>query len=115
MKDMEIPDSYPREYKKCPACGSTETVAKRAKREEVNAGKWLPDTPVRMFPVVTSMIDPKLASKILSCTVLLSDFDICWECGLLYCVKVSKIQGIVQHQPMQGQGPGFPPGSFGMG
>jgi len=91
----------PKEFKKCPVCGSEKRVSQEGfDKEEVNK------LPNRITHMKSEGII--LPTSILSTTApaIVMDFDVCSECGCFYAVKVSK-QHIPVSMPQGNQPQGF--------
>ena len=102
---------FPRVYWKCPRCGCEETVCRKAWQEEVNEGhvsQELKDLSVALERTATPLTDPK-RGMVLSVRLLITSYDVCWECGLRYAVRVEKQVAPVQFQPGHGQQGRMPP------
>lgn len=103
---------FPLNYTKCPVCGSTKRVAETLVKQEQEKGKIRPGVNTFLFMQQTLVMDP---SKILvSVPVLLTFYDVCLDCGTVYCVHAELGQGTPQmKQPPPGGNMrpfGFPQG-----
>lgn len=111
-KEEEL--QFPIEFDKCPVCGSTRRLVALVTDEEIEKGNIKKETKGKI-PFLSgraAIFDPtalKLISIPSHCPVLVGYFDICLECGTLYCTKIEKHIGHVQVE----RKPGIPP--FGKG
>ena len=108
---------FPMEFKKCPACGSAETVGKTVGDEEKAKGKMKPESVAIIENKAVVFYDPKVVS--LTCTMLILQTDICLKCGTIYCVKIIKqqmqtaqLQAMMAPAGSPGRGFNPPPGRF---
>lgn len=117
--DNKEKELYNKNFKKCPVCGSEETIAHEAWLDEIDAGR-VPqssrDLLVASDHKLNPLIDPAHPPK-LTTAALEYIFDVCAECGTLRCSSVQKRVGVVGMQP-PGQGRQGPMGgmmNFGRG
>jgi hypothetical protein len=89
-------DVTSKEFKKCPDCGSEETVAFTLTKGKFNA----------LEKIIVATEQPILA--VASVKAICVDFDVCWNCGRRRCTKAEIIS-----VPIQFQGPP-PPQSSGL-
>ena len=87
---------YPKTYDKCPACGSTQRLV-----AEEMADKLKPNQKAAILVTQTPLINNDLVTKIIATRpvkVLVGLFDVCAECGLLYCFEAQIQQAILSNQ-----------------
>ena len=77
---------FPIEFKKCPNCGSSDTVCRQACENESSIPK---DTFVSLEKRITPIQDFTKIS-LPTITVLVRHYDTCAECGLDRCTRVEK-------------------------
>ena len=90
---------YPKVFEVCPACGSNDKVIATETDEEISNKHLSVGTKMAVLITRTPIFNPKDA-KILSkreIPVILAFYDICYDCGTLYCCEVQKT--IVTAQP----------------
>lgn len=99
---------FPMEIKKCPSCGSSETVTGLAWQEEADKGKVDRDTPVAAEHLQVPLLDPSKSVGI-SSGILIIHIDYCANCGTRYCTRVEVVTGQVHvGSPPGGGMKGFP-------
>jgi len=104
---------YPKKFDKCPVCGSTSRVVGDEVMSEIEKGNISSDVMLSALVTRTPLYDPKnviLGKKQVPGIVAL--YDICSDCGTLYCTEVQKHRLIVEVQSRQR--PEMPP-FFGRG
>jgi len=90
----------------CPNCGSGKRIIDGIKDEEVASGKVDKELVVGSAVRHLAVFDPKKASGLLRCPVIVIVQDICAECGTEYICYIGKTEG----RPQIGPPPGMPPG-----
>ncbi len=78
----------PMAWGQCLACGSPDTVAKIVKANEVAKGKMRAEIKAAFWQLSLVVVDDQRIGQILSAPALTALFDICADCGILYCVHV---------------------------
>ena len=103
------------EVKKCPICGSTETVSKIAMKVAVEAGKVPEGAFSALRQDMVALDNPQTAA--LSVRMMVYSYDYC-VCGIEYLTRLEfkTVPVTAQFNPPKGQGkgPNFPP-IFGRG
>ncbi|MHB8084366.1 MAG: hypothetical protein ACYDHZ_00875 [Dehalococcoidia bacterium] len=103
--------AFPVEIKKCPVCGSPDTMVNVAVEEAKKANKLPHDFPFGSAEkVAAALIDQRFVGAM--APAVLMHFDVCYNCGTRYCTKAEIIQVPVQVQ-MNPRGKMQPP--FGHG
>ena len=100
---IETKPEFPKEFTKCPVCGCEETLSGIVSKEQIEAGKLDPNT--RTFIFQTNSVIASGHGRWLSAPAIVSHFDVCADCGTMYCIHtqvVTVMQG--QKQP-QGKNP----------
>ena len=114
MKD-EKELKFPLTFSVCPACGSTRRAAEMVTEKEIKKGKIKKETKIPFMSGRAPIFDPTQVSRLvglpLQCPLLVAYFDICYDCGTLYCVRVEKHTGAVEVEMPKGK----PPVGFGRG
>ncbi len=98
-----VPFFLPKEFKSCPNCGSTRRFCEMAMTDEVPAPGQKKKTPVLMSG---EYVYDGLAGPI----ILQGLFDVCCDCGILYCVMMQKVQSKIAPLSPPGGPPGRPRG-----
>lgn len=95
---------FPIEFKKCPNCGSTETVAELAVQEAEKTKGVRRETPfASLEKVIIPLANPGKTAK-LTLPMVVCHYDVCANCGLRYCTKAEIIDA-----PIKFSLPGQPP------
>lgn len=102
--------SLPLRFKKCPICGSSETVCGVAFKEEIAQGKVDAEFPGSLEQRVIPKFTPGKVAGV-TVDVIVRHYDNCAECGFEYCTKVEIVKAPIKMAP-KGSGFGAPPGGF---
>jgi hypothetical protein len=99
-------NNFPLEFKKCPNCGSTETVAELAVQEaEKTKGVKREGPFASLEKAAIPLADPGKTAK-LTLPMVICHYDVCAGCGLRYCTKAEIIDApitfTVKGQPPPG-------------
>jgi len=99
---------FPIDFDSCPNCGSTRRLAEEVMRKEKDKGKVGEDTKPFAFSGQSLMADPR--KTFLSAPILLTFYDVCADCGTVYCVHAELGTATPQMKPRQGpnRGMGMP-------
>lgn len=90
-----LQDSALASFDKCPACGCQEAIARKVGEEELTKGNIPWDAKVFINRIATPIVD--LRGPIgRSVSVIITYYDICLRCGCYYCVRVEKVQGVLE-------------------
>lgn len=85
---------FPLDFTKCPVCGSTERLAETLVKQEQENSKIGKDAKPFLFQEQTLIMDPR--KVVLSFPVALSFYDVCLNCGTVYCVHAELARGTPQ-------------------
>ena len=99
---MEKPD--PITFDKCPACGSTRRIAGMEIQSQIDKGRANPNTQAWLFNHQSMIAD--MSRTHLQVPIILSFYDVCVDCGTVYCIRVEKGMATPKVNMPQ-QGPGF--------
>ncbi len=99
---MEEKPMFPINIDKCPNCGSTRRIANEVLEIEKEKGKIGPKVVSFLFQHQSLITDP--AKTVLSAPIIMSFFDVCVDCGTVYCIHAEV------KTAMPGQTPGGPAG-----
>jgi predicted ATP-dependent serine protease len=83
---------YPKKFDVCPNCGSMNRVIEQEAMAEAVKGNTKTMEKVGVISFQTTIFDPKTASIIApkEFPVIITRFDVCADCGILYCVELDK-------------------------
>lgn len=86
-KDREKNFAFPKMFDKCPICGCTDTVCRKACEGEpsIAAGTF-----VSLKKSITPIADQSHLTT-LALKGILIHTDVCWDCGFEYCTKAEKV------------------------
>ena len=104
MENLGTP--YPKTWDKCPVCGCTDTIANSVLQEEKDKGKIGKEA--KAYISQTQSLIADMTKAFLTAPVITAYYDICVDCGIVYCVHVEVVQAspqMTQLKPGQ-QGPG---------
>ena len=94
-------NSFPREFSQCPKCFATATVTRLAAAELLAKGGHIkPDVFLSMRKMIVPLIEPSTA--VLSVPAMIVHYDICFDCGTEYCIKVEKLDLPITFTQVQG-------------
>ena len=99
---MEI--KYPKTFTECPCCGAETAFAKVETDNEIEAGKMKKGSRTPFLALRAPIFDPNPTGVLIASRqiqMLTGFFDVCTECGTLYCVEMKKEVGIAQTQVQQ--------------
>ncbi len=89
-------------FTKCPSCGGENTVMKDAVQKEIDKGTMLEGTRIPAFYSSVPIMSPTsklLAPKTVPVATFI--FDVCSDCGCVYCIQVIEDVGQVQMRPQK--------------
>ena len=100
--------SYPIQFDACPACKSTRRIIEMETQKAIEAGDLRPDAKIPILATRTLIFNPNtaLVIEVKRVPALYGYYDVCADCGTLYCIAVEKSLAEVQLQKQ-------PPPSFG--
>lgn len=85
------PLKFPRQFDKCPACGSVKRVAQLVGAEEVAKGKLPKEIVMKIEQDVVPVTELKTILLGLSIVpVLIAQYDVCYDCGTKYCFEMDR-------------------------
>ena len=112
---------YPIRFNVCPNCGSPRRIIEEEVNVEIGAKHLAVGSRVPAMVSQSVLADPNNKSALIAkrpVPVMIGYFDVCVECGTLYCVEMNKMTAMLDPQIRQGPGqPGQPgqPGGDGAG
>ena len=98
---------YPKRFESCPSCGSTGKFGEIETVEEIKKGNLPKDSRTAIMLSKTMIFNPQDSKVLLfrrEVPVLIGVFDVCVNCGCLYCVEMQKGVGMVEPQVGPGRG-----------
>lgn len=107
---------YPKVFDSCPNCGSTESFAAIETQEEIEKGNLAKDSKTPIMFSQTRIFNPKDNRVLLfrkQFPLLLGFYDVCIQCGTIYCKEMHKTVGVMDVEVKQ-EPPDIPP-MFGRG
>jgi hypothetical protein len=105
---------YPVMFNVCPCCSSPRRIIEEETHAEIIAGRLKAGARIPAMVTQSALYDPKSMSTLLikkQITVMVGLYDVCRDCGNLYCVEMQKQTATVDPQ-IQGK---MPPVSNGKG
>jgi len=97
-----MPIEYPKKFDLCPNCGSMVRIIESETREEASKRKGAVGTEAKTGCLITQspIFDPTKAAIIApkKISIIMARYDICADCGTLYCVEVQKSEGSASPQ-----------------
>jgi len=107
---MEEEIKYPIRFDQCPSCGSVIRVMEREVNRAIILGNLPPKIAIPALITESHIIDkrqPLVSAK--KFPVLVCFYDVCANCGTLYCREVIKREGLAQPKPKILRGGLIPP------
>jgi len=97
---------YPLKFKACPNCGSESRIVESAVNEEISKGNLKVGTKIPALVTRTAIFAPTNTTIMARRTIpmLIGYYDVCADCGCLYCVEMQKGTGIAEPQMKPGPG-----------
>lgn len=91
---------YPKKFDVCPNCGSMIRIIETEMREQASKGKVGTEIKTGCFVTQSAIFDPAKTAIIapMKIPVIMARYDICADCGTLYCVEVQKSEGSATSQ-----------------
>jgi len=101
---------YPKKFDVCPNCGSMVRVIESEINEEASKGNVGVVIKTGCIITNTAIFDPTKTSIIApkEFPMIMARFDICADCGTLYCVEVQKGSGRAEPQVRRDDHKQFP-------
>lgn len=97
-----MPIEYPKKFDICPNCGSMIRIIETESREQASKGGGTigPGAKTGCLVTQTAIFDPTKTSIIApkKIPVILARYDICADCGTVYCVEVQRTEGAAAPQ-----------------
>jgi len=104
---------YPIIFDKCPTCGSTECVVETEVADEIERGNLPSDMKIPALITESHLIDTRVPLKeTKKFNALVSYYDICANCGNLYCKQIRRVTGTATPRPKPGPQILRPPDTF---
>ena len=93
---------YPIKFDKCPNCGSTNRLIQGEVDKSIEDGDLKPETKIPILATRALLYNPDVAPRVYGFTkevpVILAYFDVCSDCGTLYCVAAEKGMATIEMQ-----------------
>ncbi len=92
---------YPVIFSNCPVCGSIERFMELETQEEIKKGNLPQDSRIAVMVSRTILFDPKDNRILLfrkEAPVLVGIFDVCTQCGTLYCIEMQRGTAVIEPQ-----------------
>ena len=89
---------YPIKFDTCPNCGSQSRVIESETNEQISSGNVKVGSRFALLLTRTPIFD-SLNSAILAprkIPIITGYFDVCCQCGTLYCVEIQKSEGLIE-------------------
>jgi len=97
-----MPIEYPKKFDICPNCGSMVRIIEAESMEEASKKGGVMGVGVKTGCLITrsAIFDPSKVGVIApkKVSVVVARYDICADCGTLYCVEVQKGEGTASPQ-----------------
>lgn len=96
-----MPIEYPKKFEVCPNCGSMVRIIESEAMEEMSKGNMKMGTKVACMFSQTAIFDPANTPAIIApkkIPMITGLYDVCADCGTLYCVEVQKSFGAANPQ-----------------
>lgn len=106
-----MPIEYPKKFEVCPNCGSMVRVVESEAKEEASKGNIRVSTKMACMITQNAIFDPMRAGIIApkEVPIIMARYDICADCGTLYCVEVQKAVGRADPHTRRDNFEQFPP------
>ena len=92
---------YPVMFNVCPCCSSPRRIIEEETHAEIIAGRLKAGARVPAMITQSALYDSKSTSALLvrkQITVMVGFYDVCRDCGNLYCVEMQKQSTVVDPQ-----------------
>jgi len=92
---------YPVRFSVCPCCSSPRRIIEKETLAEIAAGRLKVGARIPALVTQSALYDPKSASSLLArkqISVMVGFYDVCQNCGLLYCCEMQKQSTVVDPQ-----------------
>lgn len=103
-----IEKEYPLKFEACPNCGSKSRVAEEVAADEVGNGRLKVGTRIAVLISKTLVFNPAdttiMAKR--EAPMLIGFYDVCVQCGTLYCVEMQKGSAAIEPQVKRPGGDG---------
>lgn len=111
-------DDRPIKFDSCPNCGGTHRVVEEETNKAIARGELKLDAKIPAIVSRSLIFDPKLMPKISGVTkqvpAIFGFYDICVDCGTLYCISIEKGMATIEAKTQAPFGI-EPPPFFGRG
>lgn len=103
---------YPKRFDVCPNCGSMVRIVESEAKAEEEKGNITAGLPAACMVTNSVIFDPTKVSIIApkEFPMITARFDICADCGTLYCVYVDKVKGMAEPHTGRSGSMNFPRG-----
>jgi len=93
---------FPLKFDKCPNCSSTKRVAELVTQEEIDKKNLNPEARTPILVTRSVIADTQASNKLFvtqrKVPLLFAAFDVCGDCGTLYCIQMDKAEGTIGTQ-----------------
>jgi hypothetical protein len=92
---------YPVMFNVCPCCSSPRRIIEEETHAEIIAGRLKAGARIPAMVTQSALYDPKSMMIVLAkkqVTMMVGYYDVCQNCGLLYCYSMDKMYAIVEPQ-----------------
>ena len=96
---------FPVDFTSCPNCGSTRRIAEEVMNREKEKGKIGQEAKTFAFMQQSLIADPR--KPFIAAPILLTMYDICADCGTVYCVHAELGTATPKMKPQQGPNKGI--------
>jgi len=106
---------YPKRFIQCPCCGSTEKIIETETNQEIEKGHIAKGKHIPVLVTEARVYDAQDNRLLVSrrrVPVMMGFYDVCCNCGCLYCVEMQKGEGMIEPNVPRQDVPPFP---FGKG
>lgn len=87
---------YPIQFKVCPCCGSDKRIIESEVNQEKSKGSMKANIKIPCMFSQVALFEPSTLIAPKTFPMITCFFDVCAECGTLYCVEAHKSQGTAQ-------------------
>lgn len=96
----EQPGEQSMKFLRCPNCGSEKRIIESAVKEEISKGNLKEGAKAVCMGSRTAIFDPADSGIIAPKKILMIQclYDVCADCGTLYCIEMSRTLGFVHPQ-----------------
>ena len=102
--------NYPIKFKACPLCGSESRIVETETQSLISSRDLAVGTRIPAMISKSTLFDPAsthvLARK--EVPVLMGFYDVCTDCGTVYCVEMQKVKALIEPQIQRDNHGGMP-------